>query len=360
MDSPKNTRPSSFRLERLNFIRLLICLVIAFGYSSTIAAGSTAKEWLTHFGVAPSWLGIQLLFFLSGFLALASLTRHRSIKRFFISRAQRTLPTLFAFTLAVVVILYPLFATNPELSDATIQKLIHYSLLTISCIDPGRPLPGFLDEAKYHCMIQGAAWTLRWGALLFLMTAAAWRIGVFRSQTLLLVGAIASTCLYIGLQYYAVATHNAALTPMVTGLRLGYIFMWGVAAFAWQDVLMLRRHQYCAAGFTLSTVLILSFCPWTPAIEVMLTLFWTVLIWIGLTGHINNTPTWVRHVPHLAIGVYLSNWPISQLLLFTNPNLSVSITIILTLSISLLTACLTYFALNGQLIVKSLNTKIRI
>jgi len=52
------------------------------------------KEVLRHLGYDPSWFGLQILFCLSGYLAVRSLTRHGSSLRYLTSRVLRTGPFL--------------------------------------------------------------------------------------------------------------------------------------------------------------------------------------------------------------------------------------------------------------------------
>ena len=139
--------------SRLNFTRILIVFAIAFGYASTMPHGPDATEYLKHLGYEPSWIGIQLLFFFSGFLALASLQRHQSALKYLISKALRNGPLLVVFTFVTVGIIYPVFGTSSGNLFADMAKLGRYAFQTITCINPGQPLPGLLDDSKYMCLI---------------------------------------------------------------------------------------------------------------------------------------------------------------------------------------------------------------
>ena len=65
-------------LHNLNAIRILIVLMIGFGYASTMPIGPGSAEWGRHLSYDPSWFGLQILFFLSGLMAWRSLSEGRT------------------------------------------------------------------------------------------------------------------------------------------------------------------------------------------------------------------------------------------------------------------------------------------
>ena len=80
-------------LSKLNFIRIIIVMMIAFGYASTmplgplLETGEARPEMFQMLGYDPSWVGISLLFFFSGILALRSLWSHGSSIRYLESKS---------------------------------------------------------------------------------------------------------------------------------------------------------------------------------------------------------------------------------------------------------------------------------
>jgi len=196
-------------LPRLNAVRLFVVVMIAFGYASTMPVGPDKFETGKLFGYEPSWIGIQVLFFLSGALAYRSITAGRIGFEYLKSRVLRTFPMLLAMTLTTVLVIYPMLGkplTNPQEYIA----LAKYFFLTVTCIDPGRVLPGLLDDSLYACLIQGGIWTLRWGLIIHIGVAIASRFKVLMQPRLILAAAITSMLIYAAYIYAAIIHRNFA------------------------------------------------------------------------------------------------------------------------------------------------------
>jgi len=105
-------------MPKLNALRVIIVLMIALGYASTMplgpvdASGAHNAEWFSHLGYDPSWIGISLLFFFSGFLAKRSLDRHGSPAKYLESRFLRNAPLLVFITMIVVLVIFPIFGDH--------------------------------------------------------------------------------------------------------------------------------------------------------------------------------------------------------------------------------------------------------
>lgn len=335
---------------RLNAVRTLIALVVAFGYASTMPLGPAHQETLTHFGYGPSWLGVQLLFLFSGALAMRSLEAGRAGWAYLRSRIWRNLPLLIAMTVASIAILFPLFGTPADSGFPLFKRLASYIALTVSCIEPGKPLPGLMDGAKYMCLVQGAIWTLRYGAILHILTAIASKLKLFKSGALMAASTVLTTLIYIGVTRYAVSHDLQNLTAPISGLRLAYPFMIGMCV--WRFRARLPQNGFKRICLAVALISLTGFqytvFPWTPATEVTLTLFWAYLAWLmafSSTKSLNILNGW----PHLALGVYLANWPVSQALLLMNPDLTPQSLPLFSLPITLMIAIVTHFALTGRI-----------
>ena len=309
-------------LIRLNAVRTIVVLIMAIGYASTMSPLSGQDEVLRHLGYDPSWFGLQIIFCLSGYLAVRSLTRHGSSLRYVTSRALRNGPLLVIYTLAAVTIIYPIFCVSDATLTEETVKLTKYFLFTVLCIDPGAPLPGLLDDAKYMCLIQGAIWTFRWGALAHIAMAIGWRMNILKSKNTLLSLAVAATIIYGVAGYFAATNGWESSFPAFAGLRLGYAFLAGAALYGWQD----KLPQSGLAKFALLVGLIslaafqYAYLPWTPGIEIAGTFFWTYLAIVIIQTPMRIT-AWMNHWPNIVLGLYLGNWPVSQILILMHPEL---------------------------------------
>lgn len=319
--------------ERLNAVRLIIVLMIAFGYASTMPFGPGRQEALSLFGYDPSWIGIQLLFFISGLLALKSVQQGRSGLSYLRSRFWRNGPTLVILTLATLFILFPLFGTPPDQGLELWARLTKYVALTVFCIDPGIPLEGLLDDARYMCLVQGGIWTLRYGLILHTLTAISGRVGLLSIRPLLLLGAIATTGVYVVSTYWAVKNDLSSLAAPLSGLRLSYAFLIGMAAWAYRDTLQKIGSKMIFVPLLALGISAFNYfmVPWTPMIEVGLTVTWMSVAWVALTQRSQVLDAF-KNCPNLTLPVLLINWPLAQTLLLLNPDIKVPTLILASLT----------------------------
>lgn len=336
-------------LPRLNAVRFFIVLIIALGYASTMSIGPNDHETAEVFGYEPSWLGIQLLFFFSGALAYRSLLLGRSRIDYLKSRILRVFPLLFAMTLTTVAVIYPLLG-KPMSGPQDVLALAKYFFLTVTAIDPGRVLPGLLDDALYMCLIQGAIWTLRWGLILHILVVLASKFQVLLKPPVLLGGAIASMLAYGIITFFAVKYHIEALKTPLVGLRLGYIFLLGMSLWAYRNALprSAARRLMIGGGLFSFAAFNYMFCPWTPLIEIATTLALAYGAWLAATSQ-TRALSFLQNWPHLAVGLYLINWPTTQVLLHAFPDLNRWTLPMASLPLSILLALLSYWALTGRI-----------
>ena len=313
---------TSQTIPRLNAVRVIVALVIALGYASTMPIGPGNPEALWHLGHDPSWFGIQLLFFISGYLALRTVRRHGSAKTYLLSRFTRIMPSLVLFTFVAAFVIYPLLGVMSDTPGAILGKLSLYFFATVSCLDPGRVLPGLLDNALYMCLIQGGIWTLRWGLIAHICVAIGTRLGLFKSNIFILSIAIICAAAYFACEYIFAKQGYAWLATPSLALRLSYAFLAGMALFAYQGALpkTAKGKALTLSVLALSAVTWYYYLPWTPAIEMLTTGFWAYLAIVII---LSRTPKLAvfDHWPGLALNIYLVNWPVSQLLVLKFPNI---------------------------------------
>lgn len=337
-------------LTRLNAVRAFVVIFIAIGYASIMVNPTSTTEVFRHFGHDPSWYGIQILFCLSGYLALRSLNRHGSALRYLMSRALRTLPLLAIYTSAVVFILYPVFCGSDEPVSKTFPKLAAYFLKTVTLIDPGTPLPGGLEGSKDMCVLQGAIWTFRWGALIHIFMALGWRIGVLKSRLVILSLAIAATIFYILSYSWSLQNEYEQLEPAIIGLRLGYAFLAGASLWGWQHKLPTqRRSKLILLGALLGAALLnYLVLPWSPLIEVLSTLFWTYIA-VLIIQKPSRATDWMASWPNLTLGIYIGCWPVCKSLISLYPNMGMLALILSTLIITIVLAIITHVTVSGHI-----------
>jgi len=306
------------RLDWLGSVRMLVMTFIAFGYATTMPRGPGSDEYLHTFGYDPSWYGISVIFMISGFLALRSLHRHGSSLKFLGSRIGRNLPILAIFAALVILVLFPLFGVPPDAGTSRLEQHFAYFTKVVSCFKPDELTPGLLDGALYVCVIQGGLWTLRWGLIAFVVTAVLWALGALRNPRILAVMSFGLTMVYAALLGYGINNPTPALEFLATGLRLGWPFMLGMCLFVYQG--KLPRSGLIPAGFIGLAALQYYLLPWTPFIEISAVLGFSYLTFMAMTNKA-ETPEWLKKLPDLSLGLFVFNWPMSQIVLLLVPTL---------------------------------------
>ncbi len=334
----------------MTLIRMLVISIMAFGYASTMPRGPETREYLNLFGYDPSWFAINIVFMISGYLAMQSLARHGSAVKLLLSRAARNLPSLGLFALIVVFVFYPLLGVAPKQGTPSLSQHLDYFLSVVSCVDPGKLTPGLLDNALYKCVIHGGLWTFRWGAVAFIGTAILWSIGGLRNRRRLLTLTAFSALAYAASVLYGVRHPDVLQSSWYSGanvaLRLGWIYLAGMCFYAWQDVLPHRM----MIGLFLFFLALVQFLllPWTPFIEITATLGFGWLCWLAMTSD-RPVPAAFENLPDLSLGIYIYNWPSAQILLLLLPGLGPMALFALSFPVTLLLAWLNWWVLSGRI-----------
>lgn len=332
-------------LSKLGAIRVLVVMMIAFGYASTMPYGETNadgvinQEIFAQLGYDPSWIGISLLFLLSGFLGMRSLDNHGSSLKYLESRIVRNLPLLVFVTLVIILILYPIFRESSASLGETLRAVFLYFLGTVTCIRPGEPLEGILEESKYMCLIQGAIWTLKWGVLAHVAMAIGNQINLFKDRKIVLVLSLSSVLFYIAITSIHFYVRPVA-GDIILAAQLAWPFLIGVSLCQYWDELPknpLANLAISAGFFALATTLYFtSILPWSKVIVVSLTMGWGWLCMTVLKLE-DHQLKFLNNWAPLTLAIYLINWPTAQILLL-GPSLPLGIYMALSLSITLVLA----------------------
>jgi len=282
-------------------VQLLVVILVAIGHTSTMPIGPGNPEILHHFGYDPSWLGVNVLFILAGFMAMRSLSRSQNGLSVTISRVKRIFPYLAAYALLIVLVVYPI------LGDV------------LSCLDPGRVLPGLLDEANYMCVIQGAIWTFRWGIAAYVGIAIAAKLRLLDDRRKVLALAVIAVSGYVTLfsaQVWGLFTLPESLQPAA---RLGAMFAIGMAIFPYRAAIFKMR--FLVPGLLVATLIQFYLLPWTPLIEVFTSVFWALAAFTLMRTPLAARLSFNKN-QGLGIALYIFHWPIAQLILLSLPAIS--------------------------------------
>jgi len=298
---------------------MLVIALIAFGYATTLPRGPESAEYLRMFGYDPSWYGISVIFMITGWLSMRSLTRHGSYVKFLASRLGRNLPLLVVFAAMVPLVLFPLFGVAAEPGTSRLEQHLSYFFKVVSCVDPSTLTPGLLDNALYMCLIQGGLWTFRWGMVAFIATAVMWASGALKNRRLLGVLTLITIAIYTVSVLYSTKQESAFLQFAIPGLKLGWAYLVGMCAFAYRE--KLGRILWVPIALLFATIIQYFLLPWTPGIEISATFALGYLAYFGMTSK-RQVPALMKQLPDLSLGLYVFNWPVAQIVLLLIPALS--------------------------------------
>ena len=328
--------------------------LIAIGYASTMPIGPGSREWLNLFGYDPSLYGLQVLFFLSGYLAWRSLSQGRTGLAFFRNRAIRNWPWVIGYTALVVVLLYPVMCDHDARNVMTIPELLIYFLKTVTLIQPGTQLHGALDNALYACLLQGTIWTFRWGVVAYILLNLLYALRI-RKPALYGLGLIALILAHVALNSWTDKTGSDAFASILPGVRLGIAFCFGIVVRQ-----MMHRLPRKARGWALLSVGMLGLAAlnyygfrWTYGIELFATAGWCALAMALLHGSNTLLTDWID----IVVPTYLGIWPITQAWLAAMPTLSVSQLVTLSVGTTVLVAL--FFRVLGRVLWRFVHRRIQ-
>ena len=338
IDDMQDWTPSERYLLGFGAVQLLVVILVAIGHTSTMPIGPGNPEILHHFGYDPSWLGVNVLFILAGFMAMRSLSRSQNGLSVTISRVKRIFPYLAAYALLIVLVVYPILGQPAASLTDLFKHLGLYAIDVLSCLDPGRVLPGLLDEANYMCVIQGAIWTFRWGIAAYVGIAIAAKLRLLDDRRKVLALAVIAVSGYVTLfsaQVWGLFTLPESLQPAA---RLGAMFAIGMAIFPYRAAIFKMR--FLVPGLLVATLIQFYLLPWTPLIEVFTSVFWALAAFTLMRTPLAARLSFNKN-QGLGIALYIFHWPIAQLILLSLPAISplgliaVSVPVALAFSVAL-------------------------
>ena len=328
-------------LANFGWVQLVVVLMVTLGHLSTLPLGPSYPEIFHLFGYDPSWIGINVLFIMSGYMTLRSLRRSKSSIEVLKSRGLRIFPYLAVYTLLVIFLVYPLVGKPMDSLSETVRVLSLYALGIISCLNSGEPLPGLLDDAIYDCIIQGTIWTFRWGLLAYICSAILYPTRALNGRAKPLALSLAAIISYAVLHSAVVYNLGSIPDKILPPARLVSMFFVGMGFYAYRKSLITYRN----AAVIFVTLLIQFYrLPWSPFIEICISAFWAILAFRLMRG---IKTVWPQNLNGLPIAVFIFHWPIGQLLLLQLPNISSLHLMGLGLTVTLVFCCALSLAVNN-------------
>gem|GEM_PF-82237 len=302
------------RANNLNALRLAaaICVVIAHVY--LLKLGTQADEPLA--GIMHYSLGehaLNAFFFISGLTIAASLVRASSLLDFALARVLRIWPALMVVTLLLALAVGPAFSqlTTANYFSAPDWKsfILRGFALSASALD----LPGLFVGNPHLPVVNGPPWTLKYevicyGFLTLLSLVAGGRKHLLRSYLPI------ATCLVAFLYLLLIPDGDHATLPDHLA-RLWFAF--GLGVLSWQH----GRHLRPSWPLLFMGI----FCTWLSigtSLERPVSICAVAIMVLSLA----SLPAgWLRTFTNrtdLSYGIYITAWPITQLLVERIPGLA--------------------------------------
>ena len=147
-------------------LRLFAVGLVVYGNGLLLTGGAPTAYW----GAPTSRIGLDLLFAISGYLALESWGRRPRLVAFAVRRATRLLPGLAACVLFTVAVVGPLATSLPFRAYPLNRMTLGY--LSNAALVPSLWLPGVFQGQQWSGAVNPMLWTLGTGAVLWAGVAA--------------------------------------------------------------------------------------------------------------------------------------------------------------------------------------------
>ncbi len=288
------------RGNNLDALRLFAALLVVFSHSFVITGAGYLEPpfYRNNYGA----LGVNIFFFISGFLITRSFLQKKSVWRYLWSRFLRIFPALIVVVMGTVFILGPVFTeltpgeyfadgrTYSYLSNMTLYGLNYY-------------IPGVFESNPFEIRVNAPLWTLEYEFTFYLLII-----------PLGFLGALKHRWIIPGLFLIALVLnffHIGALTDLYTlnifhAIRFFIYFSAGMTAYLYRDSIPLNG-KFCllilalliggafTAGFG-DTLFVFPLC--------------YLVLYVGYSPRIKLG--WLTRRGDYSYGIYIWAWPVQQ------------------------------------------------
>ena len=295
------------RNNNLNVLRFLAALMVIFSHAFPLTGNG--KDFLMRWSggqVSFGEVAVSAFFFYGGFLIMKSMERKKTAKAYFRARCLRIFPALWITVLLCMFVLGPLMTTL-SLKDYLLNGGTWKYLLNAVLI-PAHDLPGVFENAPFVPTVNGSLWTLTVEFGCYILCFVFYKLGfadrkkALISLPLVAAGGAAAFLLLREQELIQSAVHPALFFYL--GM-LAYLFRDRIPARGWIALL-------CAAAWAASVLL-----GGYPLFG-LLTLPYILLF---LAFGTKRTLSGFGRKRELAYGIYLSGWPLQQVLIACFPGI---------------------------------------
>lgn len=307
------------RENNLGLLRFIAALMVILNHSCRLAENKS--DFLTTVTGAQTTLGqiaVWLFFFYGGFLIMGSAMNKKTAKAYFRARCLRILPPLWIVVLLSVFILGPVMtklSAGAYFASGTTWTYLRNFVLVPSFLLPG------VFEGHFNTAVNGSLWTLPLEFICYILCFVFYKLGLAEGKKPLLMllpvtaGAIAG---------WVILSSNPALRDMVLPV---FFFYLGMVCFLQRDRIPMSGPA--AAGALVLLVLAVIAGVFTVAACVLLPY---ILLYLAF-GTKYKAAGFGRKL-ELSYAIYLTGFPIQQILIDLFPQMSAAVNFLLAACLS--------------------------
>lgn len=341
---------SPWLTDNFRLLRLLAALLVVATHVLFVLHGLYPPvAWPSALLIEAVYAGAWVFFGLSGYLICQSLLKEPDLFRFLVARAVRLFPLLFIVSLVMAFVAGP-FVTELSFRDYYGDWRLWAYVPATSLAAPDMTLPGVFVNAPAEMEVNAALWTLRYEMIAYIAMALLAGVGLLKGRFFAAVAGLALA------GYFTITFGTglrAELSALDHGLKFGLAFLLGAALYRYRHVLPLSFAVVVGLAGLAGWVHLSGFSAHSTELLRIAAVTYAALWFAELRL------SWLQGFNRLgdySYGLFVTHWPIAQVVLQFNPKLTYAELLFHVLPLSLLAAVLLWHGVEKPL----LNRKDRI
>jgi len=329
------------RSDNLQVTRFFAAVFVIVAHAYILCTGTNKGDWfvrITDGQVTMGFVAVSIFFFCGGLLIAKSAERTQKAKIFFVARAKKIFPPLFAVTISSMVlgcIITELDFWDYWKNSQTWRYLLNSVLLL------QHDLPRVFEHAPYVSTVNGSLWTLPVEFLCYIGCFFAYKISIMKkSRFFWTLPAVILVIVFSGIYGGNVPLLKSMVSPLV-------FFYAGMLCYVYREYIILKWQYACVCIILL---LIAS------KLHILTYGLYVLFPYILLVFWYNCRPvTRISVLGNFSYGMYLWAYPIQQTFILASGNrMSPISNIILSLPMAIIMGMVTFYAIEKPMDVRSI------
>ncbi|OAD20261.1 acetyltransferase [Candidatus Thiomargarita nelsonii] len=335
------------RANNFNLIRFVAAFMVLFNHSFALSIGSEDADPLKGIlGMTFGSIAVDIFFITSGFLITGSLLTRNNLIAFIWARVLRIYPALIVAIIFCTFIVGLYFTTLSIYSYLSSPEIYKFFLRNISLfLGVDYSLPGVFENIPYKRIVNGSLWTLPWEIRMYSILGLLWGILFYAKcfsnkffNHVLVAIAVLAIISHILNHFLLVVDNNAQ------GLRLLAMFFVGAAFYVLKDKIILSNRVVAL----MSLILVFSMLE-----QHLFFVFYNIFI-AYIVFYVAYIPSGTirkfNRVGDYSYGMYIYAFPVQQSIAAIIQGVSVVTMLIVSLSITLILAILSWHLVEKKLL----------